>query len=93
MGVEVEGIRVTGLLVKDFLREDFVVELDKISRDIEVVALVMMKKNGGKNPPIPVIFNHQNTNEVENKIMHLDCAEPSFLKELSKIIEKRGNEK
>ena len=89
MSIEVEGLRVKGVLIKDFLKDDFVADIEALNKDVEVVALVVMKKNGEKGIPTPIVFNHQNTNEVKDKILHLDCSDAEILQKLSKIVEKR----
>lgn len=89
MAIEIEGLRVSGLSIRDFLKEDFVEEMDRISPDIDVVALVMMKKNGKKAMSTPIIFNHQSAEEIKSKTLHLDCSDAKTLEMVKKMIEKR----
>lgn len=88
MSTEIEGLRVKGLSIKDFLKESFSQEISNISPDIDVVALVMMKKNGEKAIPIPIVFNHQTSDEAKNKILHLDCSDEKILNKMREIFEK-----
>ncbi|MBI2124708.1 hypothetical protein HYT92_02850 [Candidatus Pacearchaeota archaeon] len=88
MATQIEGVRVEGLLLKEFLKDDFINELDTSLKDLEVVALIMMKKDGVNNG-FPIVINHQNSKEVQDKLLHLECPNSETLNKIIKIIEKR----
>ena len=85
--VEVEGLRINGFLIEDILKEDFVKELNKDAPNLDIAALIFVKKD--KTPPVTIILNHQSSKEIEEKVLHLNCPDGDLLKKFSEIIKKR----
>ncbi len=86
MTTQIEGVRVQGLILKELLTNDFVSELNDSLKEFDAVALILMKKEGNGNP---IILNHQNAKEVQEKVLHLECQNADTLQKITKIIEKR----
>lgn len=84
--VEVESVKVKGTVISDLLKEDFAGKVKGIDKDIDFIALVMMKNNGKDLPPTLILFNHQSSQEIGEKTMHVNCADPNLLEKIIKLV-------
>ncbi len=85
---EIEGIKLSGVSIKDLLSEKFIKKIEDSKLDIQAVSLVFIKEEGtnGAKTLIPFMINHQNSQEVKDKILHIGGANEKDLEKLSKII-------
>lgn len=85
---EVESVKIKGTIISDLLKEEISKGIKDMDKNINFVALIMMKDNGKNSPPTPIVFNHQNVQEVGEKVMHIDCADSQTLEKIIKLIKK-----
>lgn len=85
--MEIEGLRMKGIIIKDLLLPKFVHKLEDEGITIEAVSLVFIKEGAQEGAGItPFVFSHQNSKEVKDKILHLSGAGELDLKKVSEII-------
>jgi len=80
--VDIEGIRIQGFLIKDLLKDDFVKELAQLKADLDPVALVLIGK-------VPLTLGHQKKEEIDKKIIHINCPNSELLDKFVNLIKKK----
>ncbi|MDA3780891.1 MAG: hypothetical protein PF487_11840 [Bacteroidales bacterium] len=92
MDTEIEGLKLKGITIKDLLLPEFIKRLEDKKINIEAVSLVFIREEADGNKGItPFIFNHQNSTEVKEKILHISGANESDLKKVSEIVKEVKN--
>jgi len=89
--VEIESVKVKGTLISELIKEGALKDIKNISEDINIVAVIMIKKKDKNLLPTTIILNHQSAQEIQEKIMHIDCNDSAILEKVTKLINK--NEK
>ncbi|PIN90672.1 hypothetical protein COU57_02695 [Candidatus Pacearchaeota archaeon CG10_big_fil_rev_8_21_14_0_10_32_14] len=89
---EVESAKFKGVLISDLLNPEIVNAINKLG-DIEIIALTMMKKNDNNSSITPILLNHQGSQEVKDKVVHIVCPDPQILKKIAELISKNKNGK
>ncbi len=86
---EIEGVKIINVSVNELLKQDFLEKIKKM--DLNAVSLVLVYEKGDKQKKIifPIVLNHQNKLEVQNKIMHLQSPDSSLLDDLVKLFKKK----
>jgi len=79
--------------ISDLIKEDFLEKLKKINNNIFPVSLFFIseKKDGNIKQAFPLILSHQNSEEVQNKKIHIESPDTELVESVAKLIEK--NEK
>lgn len=90
MATEIEGLKMKGISINDLLLPEFIEELEKHKVNINAVSLVFVgeEEKDEKKKIIPFVINHQNSEEVREKIVHLSGSNEKDLKKISAIIRK-----
>ena len=82
---EVEGVRLKGFLVRDFIKEEFLKKIQENKVDVEPIALVFLDKDV-KQLTLATL-NHQSPKEVEDKILHIQSQNEKLLEGFTNAIE------
>jgi len=77
--------------LQDIFKDDFLKKLKKLGQNIFPVTVVFMNEfeKDGKKMAQPIVFNHQNNNEVKERIMHIESPNTELLGSISKLLEKK----
>ena len=76
MDTEIEGLKLKGISIKDLLLPKFIKNLESTGLNLDAVSLVFVMKEGDekKKAVSPFILNHQNSQEIKEKILHINGA-------------------
>lgn len=86
-----EKVLIENASLKDIFKEDFLEQISKSAKDIFPVTVVFMNEFDidGKKQAYPIALNHNNNNEVKNRILHIESPNTELLELFIKAIEKR----
>lgn len=85
---EIEGIKLKNLTINDLLNKEFLEKIKKLNLNSISLILVYEEKDKDKQIVLPISINHQNSEEVKNKIIHLQSPNQELLTKLSEAIKK-----
>jgi len=90
MDMEIEGLKLKGISIKDLLLPEFIKSLEKAKINLNAVSLVFIMEEGNEKKKIvtPFVLNHQNSQEIKEKILHINGEKEKELKSLVEIIKK-----
>lgn len=88
MKTEIEGLKLKGLTIKDLLLPEFVKNIEKEGIDANAVSLVFVKeeKDGENKKIFPFVFNHKNSEEIKEKILHISGDHETDLNKFLEIL-------
>jgi len=86
-----EKFVIENIAISDLIKEDFLEKLKKIDMNIFPVSLLFIneKEKEGVKQAFPLILNHQNNEEVKNRILHVESPNTELVKALTKILEEK----
>lgn len=85
MGEVEEKVRLDNSSVGKLLNQTFFKKITELEEGIEPAFIILVKNKDNKS--IPLIINHQNSKEVEDKIIHIESADQEFLNKIKNIIQ------
>lgn len=80
---EIEKFRLHGIDVNKLLNEKFVSKLSTLE-NVMATGIILIKTKD--NIPTPLIITHQDKEEVEEKILHVESSDQDLLNKVKEII-------
>jgi hypothetical protein len=74
-----EKYHLENLLIDNLLNEKYLKMAASLNMKAIALASIHLKKEGDKIMPTMVLLNHQSDKEIENKILHVECADSEVL--------------
>lgn len=91
---QVVEVKLTGVGLADILTDKFVRFMAKSGSNLKAVNLILVsEKKDSKNKAtivVPVSLSHSNSQEVEQKILHVGCSEQKILEEVKEVLKSIG---
>jgi hypothetical protein len=86
-----EKVLIEHASLRDIFKEDFLEQIKASGKDIFPVTIVFMNEFDvdGKKQAYPIVLNHNNNDEVKNRILHIESPNTELLELFIKAIEKR----
>ncbi len=90
MEMEIEGLKLKGITIKDLLVQEFINNLKKAGIDANAVSLIFVREDvvGEKKNISPFVLSHQNSKEIDEKIIHISGSNEGDLKKFSDVLKK-----
>ncbi len=85
MPVKSEKVEITDISITEMLNPEFSKALKKGFEDLEPVTIVFVNKKTS----MPLLVSHENQNEIDQKIAHIQCKDDALLNKFVKMLEKR----
>ena len=78
--------------LKDIFKEDFIKKVESIGKNVFPVTVVFVNETGEENArsAFPILFSHQNKEEVDSKIAHVESPNTDAVSNIIKLLEKEG---
>jgi len=85
---EIEGFRLSGIAISDLLLPEFVKKVQDAKLGIDAISLAFVGLDGQDNNRVvvPFVLNHQSSQEVKDKVIHLSGGREKDLKTLAEIL-------
>lgn len=86
--MEIEGLKLKGITLKELLLPKFIEKIENEGINANTVSLVFVREEGTPENKIlsHFIFSHQNSEEIKDKILHINGSNEEDLKKFSKIL-------
>jgi len=82
-----ETITFQGLTIADFLNKDFLDKIRKLEKNVDPISLIfMIKENGEKGKMYPIVIGHNNSKDLDSKIMTINVPK-KISERLIKVLE------
>ena len=81
-----EKVRVNNISIEKLINSDLLQSIKKLDENIIPISIVFLKK-----PATPILVGHENQNEIDNKLIHINCLDESILDKMTKILEKNSD--
>jgi len=78
-----------GITINDLIKEDFLEELRKKGGNIFPISLVFINEKSNEKMKLvsPLILSHQNNEEINNKILHIESPDSNLVESLKAMLE------
>lgn len=85
--MEVERARINGNLsaVLSKVFQDRLIA-SGINADLVTLVFIAKEKDGEKQKAIPILLAHESDSERQNNVLHVESANPEYIKKLEKIM-------
>lgn len=86
-----EKLLIENFSLNDVFKEDFLKKLNELKNNTFPVNVIFINEfeKEGKKQANPLILSHQNTRDVHNKILHLECPDTNLLDSVAEMLEKK----
>jgi len=83
----VENKSLQDIIMKDLLKDFNKNEGQKIFPT--TIVLIKESEKDGKKQVCPIILSHQNSKEVQDRVLHVECPDVDFLEEFVNVLENK----
>ena len=79
------------ITINDLIKEDFLEKLKGLDKNIFPTALILISEKGDEKMKQVslLVLSHQNTEEIKNKILHIESPDTNLVASLKNVLEEK----